>query len=73
MTAHIRSSIIRVMAEREMDQLKGGIQRMHEWTYGHIAAVLGATLAAAALFVAMLFGWNYYLDAIGIHRSLRDV
>jgi hypothetical protein len=85
MTAHLRLSMIRVMAEREMDQLgevnqprgvdqlKHGIGRGHKMTVGHLAAVLGATVAAVALFGAMLFGWNYYLDAIGIHRSLRDV
>jgi hypothetical protein len=61
------------MAEREMEQLRDGNLRMHEMTYGHIAAVLGATVAAIALFSAMIFGWNYYLDSIGIHRSLRDV
>jgi len=42
-------------------------------TYGHIAAAAAATVAAAAILAAMIFGWNYYLDAIGIHRSLRDV
>ena len=42
-------------------------------TYGHMAAAAAATVAAAAVLAAMIFGWNYYLDAIGIHRSLRDV
>jgi len=42
-------------------------------TYGHMAAAGAATVAAAAVLAAMIFGWNYYLDAIGIHRSLRDV
>jgi len=40
-------------------------------TYGHMAAAGAATVAAAAVLAAMIFGWNYYLDAIGIHRSLR--
>jgi hypothetical protein len=42
-------------------------------TYGHMAAAAAATVAATAVLAAMIFGWNYYLDAIGIHRSLRDV
>src|SRR5215469_7510206 len=42
-------------------------------TYGHMAAAGAATVAAAAVLAAMIFGWNYYLDAIGIHRSVRDV
>jgi len=42
-------------------------------TYGHIAAVLAATIAAAAVLAGMLFGWNIYLDTIGVHRSVRDV
>jgi hypothetical protein len=65
--------MMRAVAEREMDQPTAAIHGMHEMTFGHIAAVLGATVAAIALFGAMIFGWNYYLDAIGIYRSLRDV
>jgi hypothetical protein len=42
-------------------------------TYSHIAAVLAATVAAAAVLAGMIFGWNIYLDAIGVHRSMRDV
>ena len=42
-------------------------------THGHMAAAAAATVAATAVLAAMIFGWNYYLDAIGIHRSLRDV
>lgn len=42
-------------------------------TYGHLAAVLAASVAAVLLFGSMILGWNYYLDAIGIHRTLRDV
>jgi hypothetical protein len=65
--------MLRVMAEPEMEQLKDGIEHMRGMTFGHIAAAFGASVAAIALFVAMIFGWNRYLDAIGIHRSLRDV
>jgi hypothetical protein len=61
------------LAERPINQLKSGILGKHDMTFGHIIAVLGATVAAIALFGSMIFGWNYYLDAIGIHRSLRDV
>ena len=42
-------------------------------TYSHIATVVAAAVAAMAVLAAMIFGWNYYLDMIGIHRSLRDV
>jgi hypothetical protein len=42
-------------------------------TYGHIAAVLAATAAAVAVLAGMILGWNIYLDAIGVHRSVRDV
>ena len=61
------------MAERETDQLKVAIIGSYEMTYGHLAAVLAATVAAMALFASMIFGWNYYLDVVGIHRTLRDV
>jgi hypothetical protein len=44
-----------------------------QMTYGHIAAVLAATIAAAAVLAGMIFGWNIYLDTIGVHRSVRDV
>jgi hypothetical protein len=44
-----------------------------DMTYGHLDTVIAATVAAVALFAAMIFGWDHYLDAIGIHRSLRDV
>ena len=42
-------------------------------TYSHIVTVVAAAVAAMAVLAAMIFGWNYYLDMIGIHRSLRDV
>ena len=44
-----------------------------QMTYSHIAAVLAATVAAAAVLAGMIFGWNIYLDTIGVHRSVRDV
>jgi hypothetical protein len=44
-----------------------------QMTYSHIAAVLAATVAAAAVLAGMILGWNIYLDAIGVHRSMRDV
>ena len=44
-----------------------------QMTYGHIAAVLAATIAAAAVLAGLIFGWNIYLDTIGVHRSVRDV
>jgi hypothetical protein len=44
-----------------------------QMTYSHIAAVLAATIAAAAVLAGMIFGWNIYLDTIGVHRSVRDV
>ena len=63
------------MAEREIEihQPRVAILGGYEMTYGHLAAVLAASVAAVALFAAMILGWNYYLDAIGIHRTLRDV
>jgi hypothetical protein len=74
MTANVRSSIIRAMADQEIEihrprVILGG----YEMTFGHLAAVLAASVAAVALFGAMILGWNYYLDVIGIHRTLRDV
>jgi hypothetical protein len=75
MTAHVRPSIIRAMAEQEIEihQPKVAVLGGYEMTYGHLAAVLAASVAAVGLFAAMILGWNYYLDAIGIHRTLRDV
>jgi hypothetical protein len=66
--------MIRAMAEQETEihQHKVAISR-YEYTYGHLAAVLAASVGAVAVFAAMIFGWNYYLDALGIHRTLRDV
>ncbi len=63
------------MAEREIEihQPRVAILGGYEMTYGHLAAVLAAGIAAVALFAAMILGWNYYLDVIGIHRTLRDV
>lgn len=75
MTANVRSSIIRAMAEREIEihQPRVAVFAGYEMTYGHLAAVLAASIAAVVLFAAMILGWNYYLDTIGIHRTLRDV
>jgi hypothetical protein len=47
------------MAEREIEihqprVVLGG----YEMTYGHLAAVLAASVAAVALFAAMVLGWN---------------
>jgi len=71
----VRSSIIRAMAEQQVEihQPRVTVFAGYEMTYGHLAAVLTASVAAVALFAAMILGWNYYLDAIGIHRTLRDV
>jgi hypothetical protein len=41
-------------------------------SYSHLATVFAAAVAAVAVLAAMIFGLNYYLDVIGIHRSLRD-
>jgi hypothetical protein len=67
--------MMRAMAERELEihQPKVAILGGYEMTYGHLAAILAASVAAVALFAAMILGWNYYLDFIGIHRTLRDV
>jgi uncharacterized membrane protein YfcA len=75
MTANLRSSIIRAMAESEIEVHQPRVAAFggYEMTYGHLAAVLAASVAAVALFASMILGWNYYLDAIGIHRTLRDV
>jgi uncharacterized membrane protein YfcA len=63
------------MAEREIEihQPRLAVFGGYEMTYGHLAAVLAASVAAVVLFASMILGWNYYLDAIGIHRTLRDV
>ena len=55
MTANVRSSIIRAMAEREIEihqprVVLGG----YEMTFGHLAAGLAASVAAVALFGAMI-------------------
>ena len=42
-------------------------------TWAHLMAIAGACIAAAAILGSMLFGWDIYLDSIGIHRTLRDV
>jgi hypothetical protein len=42
-------------------------------TWSHLAAIAAACIAAIAVLCSMLFGWNVYLDFIGIHRTLRDV
>jgi hypothetical protein len=42
-------------------------------TWTHIAAATLAGVAALVLLASMIFGWNYYLDYIGVHRTLRDV
>ena len=44
-----------------------------QMSYSHIAAVLAATVAAATVLAGMIFGWNIFLDTIGVHRSVRDV
>jgi hypothetical protein len=58
--------------QRSSSEHKGKNQ-MGQMTYGHIAAVVAASIAAIAVLAAMIFGWNIYLDAIGVHRSMRDV
>jgi hypothetical protein len=42
-------------------------------TWPHLMAIAAACTLALAVLFAMLFGWNIYLDPIGIHRTLRDV
>ena len=42
-------------------------------TLSHLLAIAAACIAALAVLGSMLLGWNVYLDAIGIHRTLRDV
>ena len=42
-------------------------------TLSHLLAIAAACTAALAVLGSMLLGWNVYLDAIGIHRTLRDV
>jgi hypothetical protein len=44
-----------------------------DMTWPHLLAGAAACIAALAILCSMLFGWNVYLDAIGIHRTLRDV
>src|SRR5215469_14537529 len=42
-------------------------------TWSHLVAIVAACTAAIAVLGSMLFGWNVYLDSVGIHRTLRDV
>jgi hypothetical protein len=42
-------------------------------TWPHLITGGAACIAALAVLCSMLFGWNVFLDTIGIHRTLRDV
>jgi hypothetical protein len=42
-------------------------------TWSHLMAIAAACITALTILGSMLFGWRFYLDDIGIHRTLRDV